>query len=264
VAARFGDSSGVRRVRIGRLLCLQRVVGFVWLFFIRLFRWLRGERFPCGVWCQVVRVHFGFWRNFGLGRCFGSALWRRGEISAITPHFHKAAVGAQVLAVAERVITDEQVKGTGIAERAEGQGCSGRVVFAASDGTGLIADLMVHGGLFHAPEAELTPAGDGHLFDEGAFDRAFRLKLLFQIGEDLEEALFEFAFQDDGFGEQAVFDGVAGGVVFALGRDGSAGPGSVSTGGLDLTFGAHCDFVIAWRTADPAKLGSILLISREI
>jgi hypothetical protein len=63
-------------------------------------------------------------------------------------------VGSEVLAVAERVVSDDQVERAGVAaEGLEGQGGAGGVAFAAPDGIGLLADLIFHGGLFHAPEA---------------------------------------------------------------------------------------------------------------
>jgi hypothetical protein len=87
---------------------------------------------------------------------------------------------------------------------------------------------------------------------------------LFQFGEDLEEAVAGFGFEDDGFGEQVVFDRVAGRVIFALGRDRSAGPGSVGTGGLGLTFGTHAILLLHGERRILAKFGSILLISGQI
>jgi len=118
-------------------------------------------------------------------------------------------VGSEVLAVAERVVTDDQVERAGVAaEGLEGKGCASRVAFASADGGGLLADLVFHGRLFHAPEAELSPAGHGHFFDQGVFDRGFRLEFLVDVGDDLEEALFEFTFQDYGFGEETMFEGV--------------------------------------------------------
>jgi hypothetical protein len=110
----------------------------------------------------------------------------------------------------------------------------------------------------------LSPAGYGHLLDEGVFDGGFGLEFVFHFGEDFEEAVATLGFEDDGFGEEAVFYGVARGVALALGRDGSAGPGCVDTGGLDLTFSSHCDLVIAWGEEDLAEFGGILLISWEI
>jgi hypothetical protein len=127
----------------------------------------------------------------------------------VTADFEEPAVSAEVLAVAERVVTDEEVKRAGVAtEGLEGQRRAGGVAFAASDGIGLLADLVFHGSLFHAPEAELTPAGYGHFFNEGVFDRGFGLEFPLDLGDDFEEALFEFAFQDYGFGEETMFDGI--------------------------------------------------------
>ncbi len=152
-------------------------------------------------------------------------------------------MGSEILAVAERVVADDQVERAGVAaEGLEGKGCASRVAFAASDGIGLLADLVFHGGLFHAPEAELPPAGHGHFFDQRVFDRGFRLEFLVDVGDDFEEAFFEFAFQDYGFGEETMFDGVGGRVAFSFGRYRPLGFGSVDTGGLDLTFGAHFRF----------------------
>jgi hypothetical protein len=42
-----------------------------------------------------------------------------------------------------------------------------------------------------------------------------------EVGEELDEAAFGFAYQDDAVGEQAVADAVAGGVSLALSGDGS-------------------------------------------
>jgi hypothetical protein len=40
------------------------------------------------------------------------------------------------------------------------------------------------------------------------FDRGFRLEFPVDLGNNLEEAIFEFAFQDYGFGEETMFEGV--------------------------------------------------------
>ena len=186
------------------------------------------------------------------------------RFDATAPHFQKTAMGSEVLAVAERVVPDDQVHGMGLAKRAKGHRSTGWDVFSARRRFSLLADLLVHSGLFHSPKAELSPAGYGHLLDEGVFDGGFGLEFVFQFREDFEEAVATLGFEHDGFGEQAVFYGVAGGVALALGRDGSAGPGSVSTGGLDLTFSSHFDLVIAWEKGEPAEFEGVLLISGEI
>jgi hypothetical protein len=146
-------------------------------------------------------------------------------------------VGAEILAVADRVVAVEQVERAGIvAEGLEGEGCEGGVVFSASDGSGLFADLVFHGCFLHAPEAELAPLGRGHLLHEKVFHRGFGLELVFEVGEE------------------AMLQGVAARVSLAFGRDGPAGFGSVGTGGLDLTFSSHFDFVIACEISDPSRL----------
>jgi hypothetical protein len=155
-------------------------------------------------------------------------------------------MGAEVLTLVTGIVAVDEIEGSGIvAEGAEGDGCAGGIVFATTGADRLVADLVIHPRLFHAPEAQLAPSRRGHHFDEGAFDRCLGLELFDEIVEDFQEPLFNFALEHDRGGEQAVFDRIAGGIVFAFGRDGPAGSGSVSTGGLDLTFCSHFDFVIA-------------------
>jgi hypothetical protein len=109
----------------------------------------------------------------------------------ILPYVEKTLMGAKVLAVAERVVTNDKVERAGVAAKGlESQGGAGGVAFTPSDEIDLLADLVLHGGLFHAPEAELAPAGDRHLFDQRVFGRGFRLELLVNFGEDFEEAVF--------------------------------------------------------------------------
>jgi hypothetical protein len=72
-------------------------------------------------------------------------------------------VGSEVLAVAERIIAVEEVERAGlVCEGTEREGCAGRHVFVAPDSFGLFADLVVDGGFFEGPKAELTPLGYGH------------------------------------------------------------------------------------------------------
>jgi hypothetical protein len=56
---------------------------------------------------------------------------------------------------------------------------------------------------------------------------------------EVVEGLGVFAGEEEVLGEEAVFDGVLGDATLALGRDGSAGSGSVKTGSLDLSFSTH-------------------------
>src|ERR1700685_3075777 len=73
------------------------------------------------------------------------------------------------------------------------------------------------GGLSHAPDAHLTPAGDGHVLDEGLLERGARLEFLDESGEESAEAILGLASENDGGGEQSMSDGVAGGGESALG-----------------------------------------------
>ena len=160
-------------------------------------------------------------------------------------HFDEAAVSAEVLAVVTGFVAVDEFEGAGIvAEGAEGEGGAGGGLFGwvqcGRDGyIGLAAHLVVHGGLFHAPDAHLTPAGDGHILDEGLLERGARLEFLGESGEESAEAILGLAFENDGGGEHAMRDGVAGGGEFALGSGRAVGFAAVGAGCLLLEIGAH-------------------------
>ncbi len=159
----------------------------------------------------------------------------------------------------------EEIKRAGlICEGAEREGCAGRLVFVASDSLGFFADLVVDGGFFERPKAELTPLGYGHFLHESMFHRGFGLEFAVDLGQKFQKTLLGFALEDNAFGEHAVSCGIARGVSLALGRDGPAGIGPVGTGGLDLTFSSHAILLLhgEWRIV--AKFGSISLISGEL
>ena len=98
---------------------------------------------------------------------------------------------------------------------------------------------MVHAGLLHAPDAHLTPAGNGHVFDERFFEGGLGLEFLVQGGDERKKAIRGLAFENYRAGEHAMFHGVAGGGELSRGSDRAAGFGSVRAGCLLLTFGAH-------------------------
>ena len=90
-------------------------------------------------------------------------------------------------------------------ERAlQGQhGAGGKVFFGG--GVGLEALFVGDGVGFEGPEAELTPAADGHGFDEVEFVGGFvAANSRGEVGEELEEALAGFAGEQDGVGEETV------------------------------------------------------------
>ena len=144
------------------------------------------------------------------------------------------------MAVVAGFVAIDQVERTGIvAESAESErGASGGLLLR-DRGLGLSAHLVLHAGLFHAPETHLTPAGYGHVFDKRGFDGGFGLKFFVEGGEESAEACLRLTFEDDGVAKHAVSYGVAGGREFALRRGGAPGFGTVGTGGLDLIFGRH-------------------------
>ena len=96
------------------------------------------------------------------------------------------------------------------------------------------------------PEAHEPPMGDGHFLDQDGFDGTAGLVGGVEGLEEFVETVFGLGVEDYGAGQDAVMERVFAGIAFAFGRDRPSGFGSVDTGSLDLTFGAHFDFVIAW------------------
>jgi hypothetical protein len=166
---------------------------------------------------------------------FGGGLDGRG-FGAVA-QLQQTAVRAEILAIVARFVAVDEFERAGIvAEGAEGERRSGRGVLFRLRGFGLSAHFVLHASLLHTPDSHLTPAGDGHVFDEGGFDGGLWLEFFVKGGEERAEAVLRFAFENDGAGKHAVGHGVAGGGEFALGGGGAAGFGA---GGLGLTFGAH-------------------------
>jgi hypothetical protein len=228
---------------------------------------LRDEWVPRGLRVEIQRR--GGFRDgrFGRGRDFRLELGgHRGRaFNSAAPQFEKTLVGAEVLTVAERVVSVKEVQRAGlVCEGAEREGCAGRLVFVAPNSLGLFADLVVDGGFFQCPKAELTPLGYGHFLYEGMFHGGLGLEFAVDLGQKFQKTLLGFALQDNTFGEQAVSCGIARGIPLAFGRDRPAGFGSVGTGGLDLTFSSHFDLVIARDAGISADFGGDLLISEEI
>jgi hypothetical protein len=86
-------------------------------------------------------------------------------------------------------------------------------------------------------EAQATPFGDGHGFDEAALDGGIGLKLVFEAGENFAEHFDGFTVEDNGTGEKAVTEGIAGGAAFAFGSAGSGGMSCVGDG-AEFAFGS--------------------------
>ncbi len=110
--------------------------------------------------------------------------------------------------------------------------------FGAEAGV-LQGDVAVERCFLGSPDAELAPAGGGHGLDEQELGLGGGLVFGIEVGEEGAEAVFGFAFEDYGFGEESVTVGVAGGVLLALRGGGAEGAGAVGAGGSGLFFGGH-------------------------
>jgi len=212
-----------------------------------------GEGSFAGMWTRIVR-----WAGCGLAR------WGRAAVA----HFEEAAVRAVILALVTRIVTVDQIESAGIVtESAEGEGRAGGVVGMLDVGRnrvrdfGLPADFVVHAGFFHAPDAHLTPAGDGHVVDERFLERGLGLEFLVQGGDELVKAIRGLALENDCAGEHAMLEGVAGGGELAFLSDGAAGFGAVGAGCLLLTFSTHAN-TRAREKGDGGELGEGFVDSR--
>jgi hypothetical protein len=169
-------------------------------------------------------------------------------------------------------VADEEIEGARIVR--EGPEAEGRDSRGLEDGIvahdaipdllfGFV-DFMVHEGLLHDGEAHGTPAGGDHVVDERGFEGRPRLEFIAERLGELGEFGFGFGFEEDGFAEGTVTDGVLRGVAFALGRDRSAGFGAVDTGGLELSGGLHGLGVACARTEFSDKAKSLLITQEKI
>ena len=128
-----------------------------------------------------------------------------------------------VLAVEADFLTAEGFEEAGrLVEGIEGEeGAGGRVLVGGGIGLeGLFASEL--SGL-EGPVAEGAPAAEGHGFNEGEFVGGGGVEFGGEVCEEPEETLAGFAGEQDGLGEDAVFDGVAGGIAATSRGDGATG-----------------------------------------
>jgi hypothetical protein len=209
--------------------------------------WLYGITAYRIILRAVVCYHF--WGSFGRNWFFRN--WRlglrrlSGRGRAAVARFYKAAVGAVVLAVVAGVVTIDEFERAGIVtesavgEGGAGGGILGWVQIRRVRHRGLAAHFVFQAGLLHAPDAHLTPAGDGHVLDEGLLEGRLGLEFFEERGEESEKAIRGLAAENDGGGEHTVSDGVAGGGEFAHRCDRAMGFTAVGAGCVLLTFGTH-------------------------
>jgi hypothetical protein len=155
-----------------------------------------------------------------------------------------APVGTSVLPFATILIEGEEFEQTRVVgEAAHGEGGLGyRADRFRSSGQGhgfLLLDLMGDGGSFHPPNAKLTPAADGHVFEGSGFDAGQGLELSVEFVEKRGEMTGGLVFNEHGFGDHATTRGIAGRDALALGSDGSTGFCAVGSGREFLEFGSH-------------------------
>jgi len=190
---------------------------------------------PDGIATRVVSYEFF---------CFqwdGGFVWKF-HFFALGAEEEKTAEGAGELAVGGGFVAVEEGEGAGVVgEGAEGEdGASGAVGLAfAGGGVGLLHDFVVDGGVFEGPETELAPAAPGHGFDGGGFGWSLRVEFAADFVDEFVEAGGGFAVEEETSGEEAVTDGIVGGVPFAFGRFGAAGFRAVFAGGAGFEFGGH-------------------------
>jgi len=84
--------------------------------------------------------------------------------------------------------------------------------------------VLVGGGIgLEGPVAEGAPAAEGHGFDEGEFVGGGGVEFGGEVCEEPEETPAGFAGEQDGLGEDAVLDGVAGAIAASCRGDGATG-----------------------------------------
>ena len=155
--------------------------------------------------------------------------------------------GSGELAVEGDVVTEQEFgrAGAGIGAAEGEEDLHG---FGSEAGV-LKVDVAVERGFLGSPDAELAPAGGGHGFDEHELGGGGGLVFGDEVGKEAVEAAVGFAFEDDGFREESVAVGVAGGVLLAGGGGGASGAGAVGSGGLGLFFGGHVLYLCQGRVA---------------
>ena len=94
----------------------------------------------------------------------------------------------------------------------------------------LASHLEIEPGFLKPEDAHVTPASDGHGFEERGFGGGAGLKLGDEGVVEVLEAIHGFAFENDGLGEEAVAGGVLRRDGFAFGGDGAVGFGAVGAG----------------------------------
>src|SRR5215472_17819496 len=95
----------------------------------------------------------------------------------------------------------------------------GAAASAGIDDGGKPVDLLIERGALEFPKTMETPAAHDHGFDVMCFDLCARMEFGVEARGESGEMFGRFAADNDGFGEEAVFNRVSCGDGFAFGRD---------------------------------------------
>lgn len=103
-----------------------------------------------------------------------------------------------------------------------------------------------------------APGGDGELFDLETGEVGVGEEVGFEAMEELVEALFGLAREEDGLSAETMGDGIERGAAFALGRDRPAGEravGAGSEGSLQVIFDAFFHLIRLYSWAGGFRTG---------
>jgi hypothetical protein len=188
--------------------------------------WLDGWQGYLGFIRQGIRG--GGWR--GAGRREFAAAGRESVAD-------EAVEGALEGALTACEVALDEGEGVPAGELGEGGGeGGGEAVGGGLGGEGFVDHLV-----FDDCAALQAPVGAGGFSEQHFIERAFGGALEFEVGQQALEAFLAFAEDEAGIGGEAMSEGVAGRVSFAVGADGAVRFGSVTTGCFFLLLGAHED-----------------------
>ncbi len=111
------------------------------------------------------------------------------------------------MAIEGDVVAEGELGLEGIGRGFEGEGGAD---FGRTEGRVLKGNLAVESHFLQSPNAELTPAGDGHGLDQHELGCGGGAEFLDEGAEEFEETGRGFFLEYDGAGEEAVTEAVTG------------------------------------------------------
>jgi hypothetical protein len=151
--------------------------------------------------------------------------------------FEECVERAGELTIKGGLIAEHEIEGMRVIAQIAKDNCCARRI--GRDGSFTADHFEVEAGALNVADAQLTPARDGHGFDQRGFGRRARLEFAFVGVKEIFETRLGFGIEHDGVGQNAMAGTVFRRVDFALGRNRPARAGAVGTGGLEASFGTH-------------------------